>query len=437
MANRRRTPRISLVARLYLAGVAVFALSALAAWGIAHSVSHEWTGSREFGHFTRFVAASVAADADPRAAIDRAHRMLEADVALFDSDGSLIAHGGPVPSPPSDPPARAEMRARAGGGYDIGVDGGRTVVVIYRRTRSRLPWLAGIAGALLVIGAGAWVGGRAMTRRLARLGATARAITAGELGARTRLDSSDEIGEAAEAFDHMAERVEHLLRSQRELLASVSHELRTPLARIRVALDLANETRDPEAMHAEVVGLGRDLEELELLVSDLLVTARMDAGGLSAELPLRREKTSVRAVVEQARARWSERNTGRTVALAVCTDSLAELDPRLMRRAIQNVLDNAHKYSDPSTPVHLSLVADGPRAVVEIRDEGIGIAPEDLSHVFSPFFRADRPEVLASSGLGLGLAFARRIVEAHGGTIVLESRLGEGTTVRLTVPSAA
>ena len=391
--------------------------------------------SRDFGHFTRFVAATIATGDDPQPAIDRAHRVLEADVALFDADGSLIAHGGPVPARPRPAPARAEMRARDGGGYDIGVDGGRTVVVIYRRSFLRLPWIAGFAGALVVIAAGAWIFGRSMTRRLARLGATARAITAGELGARTRIDSSDEIGEAAEAFDRMAERVEHLLRSQRELLASVSHELRTPLARIRVALDLANEARDPEAMQAEVVGLGRDLEELELLVSDLLVTARMDVQGPSAELPLRREKVSMREIVEHARARWSERNPGRVVAISVCTDSFAELDPRLVRRAIQNVLDNAHKYSDPGSPVHISLVAKEGQAIVEIRDEGIGIAPDDLAHVFSPFFRADRPEVLASSGLGLGLAFARRILEAHGGTIVLESQLGEGTTVRFSVPS--
>lgn len=436
MAKRRhRAPRISLVTRLYLAGVAVFTLSALAAWGIVHYVSHEWPGAREIGHFTRFVAVSVGAEQDPREAVERAHGILEADVALFSADGDLIAHGGPVPPPPRTAPARGEMRARSGGGYEIGVDGGRTVVVIYRRTFSRIPWLFGIAGALLVIAMGAWIGGRSMARRLARLGATARAITAGELGARTRIESSDEIGEAAEAFDRMAERVEHLLRSQRELLASVSHELRTPLARLRVALDLANEARDPEAMQAEVVGLGRDLEELELLVSDLLVTARMDARGPSAELPLRREKVSVREVLEHAKARWSERNPERVVAVSVCTDALAEIDPRLMRRAIQNVFDNAHKYSDPSAPVHVSLTAKDGLAVIEIRDEGIGIAPEDLTHVLSPFFRADRPEVLASSGLGLGLAFTRRIVEAHGGTIVLESRLGAGTTVRLAIPS--
>jgi signal transduction histidine kinase len=107
-----------------------------------------------------------------------------------------------------------------------------------------------------------------------------------------------------------------------------------------------------------------------------------------------------------------------------------------LRRAIENVLDNAHKYSDPESAIRMDVRVEGARAVLEIRDQGLGIAEEDQAHVFAPFFRADRPEVRASSGLGLGLALARRIVEAHEGSIALESELGQGTTVRITVPSA-
>jgi signal transduction histidine kinase len=138
-------------------------------------------------------------------------------------------------------------------------------------------------------------------------------------------------------------------------------------------------------------------------------------------------------VAERARARFGERHPRRVVPLTVEGRLEAELDPRLLRRAIENVLDNAHKYSDPESAIHVEVRVEGPRAIVEIRDDGIGIAAEDQAHVFTPFFRADRTEVRASSGLGLGLALARRIVEAHGGSIGLESTLGQGTTVRITI----
>lgn len=444
MANRRRTPRISLVARLYLAGVAVFALSALAAWGIAHSVSHEWTGSREFGHFTRFVAASVAADADPRAAIDRAHRMLEADVALFDSDGSLIAHGGPVPSPPSDPPARAEMRARAGGGYDIGVDGGRTVVVIYRRTRSRLPWLAGIAGALLVIGAGAWVGGRAMTRRLARLGATARAITAGELGARTRLDSSDEIGEAAEAFDHMAERVEHLLRSQRELLASVSHELRTPLARLREALSLLDDgAADPlTPKQARVVRLAQRACEREIRI----VRALLDLSRLQSGRALQPQASAdVDAVLRAALDDEAAEAEARGVTLRLDADGAApraSMDTALVERAVANIVRNAVSVSarGGAVTVSRSVCDAGPTGTaghwvrVAVRDDGPGVPEALRATLFQAFATRAVPGQASRDGVGLGLALAREVMRAHGGDVTLDAAPPPGATFILWLP---
>lgn len=433
-ARTKPARRITLVSRIYAAGVVLVALSAIVAWGIAHFVAHEWIAPREFGRFTRFIAASVASDPDPGVAVRRAREILDADVAIFDASGSVVASAGPAPSAPSGTLERDALRDRAGGGYDVGVDHGRTVVVVFHRhPRSHAPLFAGMLGVLLVIGLAALLASRWLTRPLARLGATARAIAEGDLARRTGIVADDEIGDAAQAFDHMAERVEHLLRSQRELLASVSHELRTPLARIRVALDLASEAADAGPVRTELAGLEEDLGELELLVSDLLASLRLDRVGPKGELPLRREPTSLADVTERARSRFGERHPRRVVTLTVEARREAELDPRLLRRAIENLLDNAHKYSDPDSAIRVHVRTESDRAIVEIRDEGIGMTPEDRAHAFTPFFRADRPEVRASSGLGLGLALARRIVEAHGGTLELESELGQGTTVRITL----
>jgi signal transduction histidine kinase len=432
MSAPRSRRRFSLVSRIYAAGVVLVTVSAFVAWGAAHFVWQKWSAPREFGRFTRFAAATVARDPDPEAAVLRAGQLLDADVGLFDANGRLIASTAIQPAPPAHDLDDGEMRERDGGGYDVDEEDGRTVAVVYhRRSRSRMPLAAGILGALLVIGLAAMLASRWLARPLARLGTTAPSIASGDLASRTGIESDDEIGDAARAFDRMAERVEHLLRSQRELLASVSHELRTPLARIRVALDLASEAADEGPVRAELAGLEQDIGELELLVSDLLASARLD--GPKSELPLRREKTTLADVAERARARFSERHPRRVVALTVESRVEGELDPRLLRRTIENVLDNAHKYSDPESPIRMDVRSDGTRAVVEIRDEGIGIAADDQMHVFTPFFRADRAEVRASSGLGLGLALARRIVEAHGGTLALESTLGQGTTVRISV----
>ena len=434
MAPRARSRRFSLASRIYAAGVVLVAVCALVGWGIVHVLWMQAAPPHEFGRFTRFVAQTIAHDPNPQAAVQRAERMLDADVALFDRNGTAVATTGPTLDAPVLGLSCGQMHEREHGGYDVGGGDGRTVVVVFRRRpHSRLPFAGGILGALLVIGLGAWLAGRWLTRPLARLGATARAIASGDLGSRTGIQSGDEIGDAAAAFDRMAERVEHLLRSQRELLASVSHELRTPLARIRVALDLASEAADGgSAVQTELAGLELDIAELELLVSDLLATARLDTNE-KAELPLRREPCALGDIVERARARFLERHPRKVVALTIGEKREAELDPRLLRRALENVLENAHKYSDPDSAIRIDVRLEGPRAVVEIADDGIGIAEEDLAHVFTPFFRADRTEVRASSGLGLGLALARRIVDAHGGTIALESVLGQGTTVRISV----
>jgi signal transduction histidine kinase len=110
-------------------------------------------------------------------------------------------------------------------------------------------------------------------------------------------------------------------------------------------------------------------------------------------------------------------------------------DRALLRRAIDNLLDNAQKYSDPDAPVRLCARVESGAAVIEVEDRGAGIPEEDLPNLFRPFFRGDRSRTRATGGVGLGLVLARRIVEAHGGRLEIESRVGEGTTARIALPA--
>jgi signal transduction histidine kinase len=293
--------------------------------------------------------------------------------------------------------------------------------------------LAAVLGALAV---GSFPLARAITRPLDKLTESARRFGAGDLTARTGIKRRDEVGELALAFDEMADRLEKLVKGEKELLANVSHELRTPMARIRVALELAAEG-DAERSRSFLNEIATDLGELERLVDEVLVVARLDLiGSRDGAMPLRRARVSARSIVEAAAGRFRAAHPDRTFELRL-VEPLPEIDgdEALLRRAIDNLLDNAGKYSDPGKPVVLaSSGTDG--WTVEVQDQGIGIDQKDLANLFRPFFRTERSRARGTGGVGLGLALARKIVEAHGGKIGVQSAVGEGTTVRWSVPAA-
>jgi signal transduction histidine kinase len=234
----------------------------------------------------------------------------------------------------------------------------------------------------------------------------------------------------------MAERLQALVRGEKELLANVSHELRTPLARIRVALELAAEG-DLERARRFLGEIGADLAELDRLVEDILSAARLDlAAGDGAALPLRRAPVELGVVIEEAAARFRAARPDRALELDLAAPLPAITgDAALLRRLLANLLDNAAKYSEPPAPVALAARTAAGSAILEVRDRGIGIAAADLPRLFTPFFRTDRSRARGTGGVGLGLALARRIVEAHGGRIEAESAEGTGTMIRVTIPA--
>ncbi len=274
---------------------------------------------------------------------------------------------------------------------------------------------------------------RQITAPLERLARVVERFGRGELTARASLSRNDEVGDLARAFDDMAARIERLVRSEKEFLANVSHELRTPLARVRVAVEIAQEGDDAKA-RTQLEGIAADLAELERLVSDVLIAARVDlaSGQATLESAVRKRSLAGDELIRMAESRFGTAHPNRvlTVNLRGPLPTIPA-DPVLLRRALDNVLDNACVYSDADKPIVLAARAEDGALVVEVQDQGIGIAPEDLAQLFTPFFRADRSRDRHTGGVGLGLLLARRIVEAHGGTVEVSSRPGEGTTVRI------
>jgi signal transduction histidine kinase len=229
----------------------------------------------------------------------------------------------------------------------------------------------------------------------------------------------------------MAERTSAVMQAQRQLMGDVSHELRTPLARIRVALELAAE--DPVAARDVLQDVGQDLDEIDQLIGDILTTARLDGDAV----PITRKVMNLGDLTDRAIERFTTRNPTRKLEREIAgADKAIECDPVLLRRAIDNLLDNAAKYSDAQTPVTFKVVPNGKQVAFEIRDQGIGMSAEDLERAFTPFWRADQSRTRKTGGVGLGLALARRIARVHGGEVTLSSRPGAGTTARLEVPFA-
>jgi len=300
------------------------------------------------------------------------------------------------------------------------------------------PWqLAAVAGLVLAaLGISSALLARSISRPLGTLSAAATRLGTGDLDARAALDRDDELGEVGRAFDRMADRVVTLLRSEKALLAGVSHELRTPLARIRVALEIADEG-DVATARASLADITDDLGELERLVDELLTAARLELGQSAPGAPTLRS-TSVEAAALVATA--SERFLAihpehRLDAAAADSAGRLEADPGLIARVLNNLLDNAAKYSAPSAGwVRLGVEGNAREVTFTVEDHGAGIAPEDLPHVFTPFFRADPSRSRRTGGFGLGLSLARSIAEAHGGRLELTSEPGRGTRALLVLP---
>jgi two-component system OmpR family sensor kinase len=292
---------------------------------------------------------------------------------------------------------------------------------------------------LLSLGVASLILATMITRPLQRISEAAQRFGRGDLTARAGLNRQDEFGALSRAFDEMATRLTQLLAGQRELVASVSHELRTPLSRIRVALDLANEG-DAEAARESLRDIAEDLAELEELVNDVLAMARLDAAanGQSGIPRLRTQRVDGRALVKKAAARFRAAHPERALEVVPVEGPsggiMLDADPNLLRRVLENLLENSHKYSAPDTPIELQLRIEGAAAVFSVVDRGQGIAAGDLPHVFEPFFRADRSRTRGTGGVGLGLALSKRVVEAHGGQIQIRSEPDRGTTVSFSVP---
>jgi signal transduction histidine kinase len=431
-----RSPRLYL--RIYLHGLLLIVLISIAVGLAIHLEGHALPGGGEPDRVA-IHAGRWLGGFDPPGLADEVQRVaedLEISLTLYADDGSFLGSSGRrPPALPTAELARLRHGHQASIRYhdSVGAPSGAGRYLLMSLPRRSFLTHAGLVLAALgvALALGSLPLARAIARPIERLSSAARRLGDGDLSVRSGIRRSDEFGTLAAAFDTMADRLQRLVEGQRELLVSVSHELRTPLARLGVTLGLAAEA-DAEKARGYLEQAGADIEELTRLVEDTLAAARLDAGGPAA---VRLEPVDPAELADAAAGRFRRAHPQRTLTLDVGA-ALPALrgDRALLVRVLDNLLDNARKYSDAEVVLAARSEADG--VAFEVRDRGIGIDAADLPRLFTPFFRTDRSRSRDTGGVGLGLALAKRIVTAHGGTIEIASRPDQGTTVRLRLPAS-
>jgi two-component system sensor histidine kinase CpxA len=253
----------------------------------------------------------------------------------------------------------------------------------------------------------------------------------GDLASRADTKRGDEIGKLSRAFNVMADRIENLLTAERRLLQDVSHELRSPLARLKFAVELARTHPDREASFSRI---DKELNLLSKLVSELLQVTRAEGDPRSRE---REELSLLDLLMDVINDNEMEASAnGRTLLITKREEVWLLGDRELLRRAVENVLRNAVRFSPPGSYIEVGLERRRSIAEITIRDFGPGVPDENLENLFKPFYRveADRSRD-SGGGVGLGLAIAERAISIHDGTIrAINAR--PGLRVEITLPDA-
>jgi signal transduction histidine kinase len=286
-----------------------------------------------------------------------------------------------------------------------------------------------------------------LSSRIERVRAGTERVADGELGSEVKVEGHDEVAGLAADFNRMAralqvaaEREREVENSRRDLVAAVSHDLRTPLAATRALIEALADgvADDPETERRYLSSASRELEHLSRLVDDLFELARIDAGMLELTL----EEASLHDMISDTISSFQPQAEQKGVRLLgeVCTD----VDPVLantpkLQRVLHNLVSNALRHTPPDGAVTLSAEPEGRVARVEVSDTGEGIAAEDLPRIFERSFRIEQSRTRvedATAGAGLGLAIARGLVLAHGGTMDVRSEPGRGSSFRFTLRRA-
>jgi two-component system OmpR family sensor kinase len=334
-----------------------------------------------------------------------------------------MAEVRPAGGPPPRPTERLYVRFYLALVVSVAIATGLFVLVhlLYDPSRlagSRHRMLMMFLGIGVVVAATAFPVVRRLTRRIERLQEDVDAWGTGKLSVRVAVQGRDEVARLAGSFNRAADRIEALVDAQKSLLANASHELRSPLARLRMAAELLQEGA-PQPIREE---LARNIAELDQLIEELLLASRLDA---TAEAPRALAEVDLTAILAEECAHVGASLSAPSVAL--------QGEPKLLRRMVRNLLENAGRHG--AVPIEVTLSAPAPDLIrLDVCDRGPGVPEAGREPIFTPFYRrAGASE--ADGGVGLGLSLVRQIARRHGGDAICLPREGGGACFRVILPA--
>ncbi|MGZ4812280.1 MAG: ATP-binding protein [Terriglobales bacterium] len=424
-------------------------------WGIQPEVIvSRWRGATSDAVALYAQSAAEELDRYGMVALNNYFQRLDASshirAALFDENGNLIAgrasksmrdlapHAGLGGEPAFTIQGSSAMAAQRTTGPS-----GRVYIMVGEMPRGPVGTVRRLAraqieqwaAAILLSGLICYLLTLYLTRPILRLRQATHELSAGDLSARAPAELErrrDELGELVSDFNQMANRIEQLMISQRQLISDISHELRSPLARLNVALGLARQRAGEEATSA-LDRIEREAERLNEMIGKLLSLARMQGAAGPPDKTHVRLDEIVKEVAEDAEFEAQERSCAvRMVGNIKCT---AEGSPELLRSAVENVVRNAVRYTASGSEIEITLANHDSTAEITVRDHGPGVPDSELQNLFRPFYRVGNARERDTGGAGLGLAIADRAVRLHGGTVAAANAPGGGLVVKIRVPA--
>lgn len=286
----------------------------------------------------------------------------------------------------------------------------------------------------LVIGATGvlcWLASAGVVSPIRRIAASIALFGQGSLSVRVQTRRQDEVGQLGRSFNQMAERLQRLIVSERRLLGDISHELRSPLARLKFAIKLARTSPDS---NAALDRIERDVDRIASLVAGIVEISFIECDPAVQCTGIVRIGEIIDEVVRDCAMEAEIR--GCRIAVKGCMAGQLVGNRELLRRAVENVLRNAIRYSPDHSIVDVSIAEDARAAIVTVRDYGPGVPEDALARIFDPFFRVEEARDAKGGGSGLGLSIAKQAVQVHHGTVAAENA-SPGLRVKIAIPLAA
>jgi len=303
-----------------------------------------------------------------------------------------------------------------------------------RQSRNLITLLAVLGAMLSVILA--LVMTRSLTRPIVKLVGSMERVADGDLSLRADIVREDEIGQLARRFNEMLGQLNQLQSDQKEFYSNASHELRTPLTVIRGEAEVALRTpQSPESYRDTLRNIAAGAGQMGRLVDELLFLVRTEAGQLEYEIGQVALEPLLREVIDSVEALASLEDL--KLNAEEISDAVIPGDRNRLRQLFVNLIDNAIKYTPPGGQITLASTASPGNVTITIADTGIGIAPGELPHVFERFYRGDTAKSTRAPGVGLGLPIVELIARVHGGKVDIDSTVGQGTAVQVTLPLAS